>query len=167
MPHRIHVRDAAIADARGIARVNVASWRAAYRGLIDDAVLDEAALTREWIVEIEASDEPRRHLLVAEIDGTLAGYARCGPAEDGPADTGEIYGLYVHPDDWQRGVGCALLDIALDRLRADGFARAMLWVAENNARARLAYERLGWRAANDGQTSDFHGAVEVRYVRSL
>ncbi|HET7409737.1 MAG TPA: GNAT family N-acetyltransferase, partial [Paracoccaceae bacterium] len=143
---------------------------AAYRGLIDDAVLDdlnEDALAGEWAAEIETPDEPRRHLLVAELDGAVAGYARCGPAEGGPAHTAEVYGLYVHPGYWRRGVARALLEVALERLRTDGFERAMLWVAQGNTRARLAYERLGWRAANDGQTSDFHGAVEVRYARSL
>jgi RimJ/RimL family protein N-acetyltransferase len=34
------VRRATTADAEEIARVNVASWRAAYRGLVPDAVLD-------------------------------------------------------------------------------------------------------------------------------
>jgi GNAT superfamily N-acetyltransferase len=75
-------------------------------------------------------------VLVAEEDDTAAGVA-------GYRDEW-LDGLYVLPQFWSRGVGRALHDEALERLRAAGCERCHLWVLEHNERARRFYERLGW-----------------------
>ena len=75
-------------------------------------------------------------VLVAEEDNVAAGVAGC---RDEWLD-----GLYVLPQFWSRGVGRALHDEVLERLRAAGCERCHLWVLEHNERARRFYERLGW-----------------------
>jgi GNAT superfamily N-acetyltransferase len=93
--------------------------------------LDE--VTRRWhelLVDAEAT------VLVAEEDGTAAGIAGCRREW--------LDGLYVLPQFWSRGVGRALHDEVLDRLRAEGCERCHLWVLEHNDRARRFYEHLGW-----------------------
>ena len=54
-------------------------------------------------------------------------------------------GLYVVPALWGEGVGPALHDHVLDRLRERGSPQCHLWVLEDNRRARRFYERRGWR----------------------
>lgn len=58
---------------------------------------------------------------------------------------------------------------ALARLASDGYTEATLWVFEENARARLFYERFGWTA--DGGTEFFERSgrrvIEIRYHRPL
>jgi GNAT superfamily N-acetyltransferase len=79
--------------------------------------------------------DPDVSVLVADVDGCpvgLAGYR-----------SEWLDGLYVLPRHWARGVGAALHDEVLDRLRA-GCARCHLWVLEDNHRARAFYERHGW-----------------------
>jgi len=85
------------------------------------------------------------------------------------AATGEILRLYTHPRAQGRGAGRALLDRALDALRAAGCGQAWLNTEERNAGARRFYERHGWREEGAPRVRDWHGArlCEPRYVKDL
>jgi GNAT superfamily N-acetyltransferase len=141
------IRRATPEDARAIAEVHVASWLAAYRGLLPDealAALDVDVRSERWREVLAAGS----HTLVAEADGGVYGVASIGRSRDPDAgtDVGELYGLYLRPERWDQGLGRALHDAAVDDLRAQGFAEATLWVLDTNERARRFYERQGWRA---------------------
>ena len=69
----IDVRRAMPADAAGIARVQVATWRSTYRGLIPDAYLDameEEPRARWWqdVIARDAGDDGSSFVVVA-VDG--------------------------------------------------------------------------------------------------
>ena len=74
-----NVRDASIDDAAGIAKVRVQTWRAAYRGLVPQEVLDRLSVERETILRIERWDEHHAdaaaHDLVAVADSEVVGWA--------------------------------------------------------------------------------------------
>lgn len=172
----VTVRVATIGDADAITEAHVAAWQAAYRGImperyLDDLTKERASRAARHRVSIASPDDPRTFELVAEYDGAVVGWLCGGPSrdEDRSDTTGEVWAVYVHPDDWRRGVGSALMTAALERLAGDGFTEAVLWVFEANARARGFYERFGWRP--DGATAIFARgggqAVEIRYRRPL
>ena len=85
------------------------------------------------------------------------------------AATGEIQRLYTHPRGQGRGAGRALLDRALDALRAAGSTEAWLNTEERNERARRFYEHHGWIEDGPARVREWHGArlVEPRYVKRL
>ena len=104
------VRAARASDASGLARVQVASWRAAFAGLVPDVVIaeltSEEALTQwaeRWRDAITAppTSKHRVHVAVAEPGSPdLLGFAAAGPASDEdlwPATDGELYELHVVP----------------------------------------------------------------------
>ncbi|MEV8613745.1 GNAT family N-acetyltransferase [Amycolatopsis sp. NPDC051373] len=164
------VRPAVVADAAGIARVHVGSWRAAYAGLLPaDFLAGLSASRREafW-AESLAAPAPRHTVLVAETpDGTIAGFAASTPSrdEDATPDTGELASIYLLPEFWSQGFGRALHARALTALATD-FATATLWVLAGNTRARTFYERTGWTL--DGRTkveSVANGTVTLEEVR--
>ena len=83
-------------------------------------------------------------------------------------ETGELYTLYVSPAHWSTGAGRALTDAALDRLRAAGCRRVVLWTLTENARARRFYAKAGF--APDGAINVLAAlgqAEELRYAREL
>ena len=124
---RFRIERARPADAGGLARVYVETWRAAYAGLVPDRVLvsmkesvHEARFAR-WI----GQQTDRQFILVCRVpDRGVVGLCSAGPARGGPKAQGEIYLLYVDQDWQNRGIGRSLLRAALRGLRAGGYSRA-------------------------------------------
>jgi GNAT superfamily N-acetyltransferase len=169
------VRDAEPGDAAGIAEVHVESWRAAYRGLLPQQVLDGldvSVRTDLWIRIMSRTDPARGAVLVAEEDGRIIRLASVGRPRDedaDPARTGELGAIYLRPDAWGRGVGRALMEEAVSRLAAFGYVDATLWVLDTNERARRFYAAAGWVPDGTVKTEDMGGysRSEVRYWRPL
>ena len=83
----------------------VASWHAAYRGLMPQDVIESRTVeVREGQVRTWLADErPRLRVLVAEEEGHVCGFASIGPSRDPDLDherVGELYAIYLHPDAW-------------------------------------------------------------------
>ncbi len=162
------VRPAREEDAPALARVHVAAWRAAYRGMLPESHLENLSAaekentTRELILHPPG---PRHRLLVLDRGGAILGFAATGPARDEPLEgPGEVYAIYLHPSVWNRGLGRLLLNHALNALREDGFPGALLWVLERNARAREFYRTCGW--VEDGETrTQWQGGIALREMR--
>ncbi len=163
------IRDARRADAPAIARVVVASWRAAYAGLLPAeylAGLSVEARTEQW--DGVVADPGDNHVLVL-TDPEVVGFAAVGPALDGEAGVGQLYAIYLAPLRWGRGEGRRLHDAAVARLDAAGFGRSVLWVLRGNDRATRFYRAAGWRPDGVEQTEvGFTGVVfvEDRWVRT-
>jgi GNAT superfamily N-acetyltransferase len=107
-------------------------------------------------------------VLVAERAGEAVGFASMGPARDG-ASAGEVYAIYAVPEVWGTGAGHALMESALQRLREDGYREAVLWVLDDNPRARAFYEREGWTVTEATREETFLETPigEVRYRITL
>jgi GNAT superfamily N-acetyltransferase len=138
------VRRAGSDDGHAIAEVQVETWRAAYDGVMPQAVLDgldvdERALwwKRSVVAEGYAA-------FVADQGDHVVGFVSVGPCSDAE-HAGELHAIYVRPDVWGTGAGLALMDAGVDWL-AERWPEAVLWVAEKNPRARRFYERYGWIA---------------------
>ncbi len=157
-------------DAHGIAVVHVRSWQAAYRGLMPQDVLDGLSVDQRaagW-ERIIAQPDTASRTLVAERDGTIVGWAGFGSARDAdPPATGELWGIYAHPDAWSTGVGHALLTASEDALQAQGHTGAYLWVLDGNERAAAFYERHGWIGDGATKVEERPGLVlhERRHVK--
>ena len=107
----MHIRRATPADAQALAQLHIDAWRAAYRGLVPDAflaTLDAARRAERFRTSLaEGSEET----FAAEVDGQILGFLTVGACRDAdvdPDETGEIWGIYLAPEHWRRGVGRAL-----------------------------------------------------------
>lgn len=166
------VRPAVPDDARAIAQAHLASWRAAYSGLIPEEVLDgldEVDLAHGWARRIDTPEPAGASVLLLEEEGVVRGYCHLGPSRDTESiltgGTAEIYGFYLHPTFWGRGIGGVLMETALTWLGRQGYQFVTLNVLEGNERARLFYERKGWIV--DKEAAPWYGAAQVRYRKEL
>jgi ribosomal protein S18 acetylase RimI-like enzyme len=166
-------------DADAITDVQVAAWRAGYAHVMPESVLfaddfDEQRRTfwTSWRFS------PGHRLAVAVLPDDEGGEAVVGFSSYGPererargfTGRAEIYAIYVAPAAWGTGVASALIDHTELRLRAEGFETAVLWVLDDNPRARRFYERHGWAAtgiAADYDVSDDLRLPEVEYRKEL
>lgn len=165
----VRIREATVADAEMVAVAHVAAWRAGYAGQLPEeflAGLSVESRTSSWRKVFAGSGSGGGRTLVAVVDGNVLGFASVGPSRDvgAPAGTGELWGLYTHPDAWRQGIGTALHSAAMGALADAGFARATLWVLTTNARARSFYEGRGWRPDGHTQT-DWRGDVRLDETR--
>jgi ribosomal protein S18 acetylase RimI-like enzyme len=165
------VRDASAGDARAIAEIRVASWRATYAGVVPQPILDglDSAGNEAWLARRLADRGPTTTLVVEE-GGRVRGYALLAPAHDpDAAGFGEVEAIYLAPGFTGRGLGRALMDEALTRLRAAGHAAAVLWVLTANGGARRFYEAAGFTPDGAARALDFDGTPieEMRYRRSI
>jgi GNAT superfamily N-acetyltransferase len=161
----VNVREARSEDVEAAVLAYESSWDAALAPLIDrrlgDLVSfeDRVASFHEGLAKTSADAK----VWVAELDGEIVGVAVYARTE---AETGELRALYVVPDAWGTGAAQELMNAALAEMRSAGLRLAVLWVVEENARARRFYEREGWSA--DGVTRETPiGPSEARYRLEL
>jgi GNAT superfamily N-acetyltransferase len=156
------IRPATPEDAEAVARVHVETWRAAYAHALSPEGLAGLSVTQR--AELHRRSPP----VVAEVDGEIVGFVSVGPGTD-PDTDGELYAIYVLPDHWGTGLGRALMQAGEERLRDLGHQHAILWVLEDNPRARRFYEAAGWTLDGTRRPIEIFGqqVPEIRYEKSL
>lgn len=170
------VRAARAADAPGLARVQVASWRSAFAGLVPDAVIAELTseeavgqFAERWREAISAPPTSKHRVHVAvEKPGEpeILGFAAAGPATDEdlwPGTDGELYELHVMPAVAAEGHDQRLLHAVADMFAEDGFSTGYTWALAGDE-ARVGFlEAAGW--APDGSRASLDMGVKVPVVR--
>lgn len=99
------------------------------------------------VAEGDSKEEIRAYLVrnpglsqVAEENGEIVGGVLCG--HDGRR--GLIYHLAVAPTHHGKGIGKGLVRECITRLRDAGIARALIFVARDNASGHSFWVRNGW-----------------------
>ena len=160
------VRPARPEDADEIARIQLVTWRTAYRRLFPAHVLanlDEAYLARGWREAITETPSPRHRVLIAveqsETASTVVGFAAGGPADEQALDPEEpplgehvaaITDLLVEPRWGRRGHGSRLLAATVDLWREDTFKSAVAWAYDADDAMKKFLASTGWEP--DGAT---------------
>ena len=146
----ISIRTAQQADAPAIARLHFHMWRETYRSLAPEAalqVLTETVRLARW-QEMLAFERSGRAILLAEIDGRLAGFGVAGPpSHEAFLDRAEVKFLYVDSAFKRLGIGRTLLvELARDIIGL-GYGGMALGVVIGNDPAIAFYEAMGGRRA--------------------
>ena len=168
------VRPARSGDAAQIARVQLVTWRTAYRSVLPPEVLDDwddEAATARWRTAITSPPTPGHGVLVALEREELVGFAAYGPAEltagevsDPAGPTTELSTLLVEPRWGRRGHGSRLLAATADLAEDGGAARLQVWLLESDGVSASFYESAGWEPDGWARTLDT-GAGPLREIR--
>jgi ribosomal protein S18 acetylase RimI-like enzyme len=145
----VRVRRAGVDDAEAIERVRTYTWRATYRGLMPDALLDGLGYDATRRRALMGALPPHQFALVAEIDGAVIGFCLGGRSRTTDPFRGEVYAIYVLPEHQGRGAGRALLEAGAKELVGRGHSAMIVWVLRENAPSRRFYERMGGRHVRD------------------
>lgn len=168
------VRPAFPQDAAEIARIQVVTWRTAYRSVLPSSVLDDwddRVATEAWSRAVSTPPTPGHGVLVALEKNTVVGFAAYGPAElgaderpDPAGPTTEVSTLLVEPRWGRRGHGSRLLAAVADLAGAGGTARLQVWLPEEDRVSAGFYESAGWAPDGWARTLDT-GDTPLREVR--
>jgi GNAT superfamily N-acetyltransferase len=163
-----YIRPARPDDAGGIARIQLTTWRVAYRRLLPRHVIDQ--LDQDWLADrwraaVETPPSARHRVLVAieQAEGANpsqptaypVGFAAAGPADVDALAPGEapdalgpqvaaVTDLLVEPRWGRRGHGSRLLAACVDMWRADGLSTAVAWAYEQDPATRAFLASAGW-----------------------
>jgi len=155
------VRMATVADAEGMARVSVDTWKLTYGDILPS---DYLARMRRTAHETQRrrmmSSADTAHFIAEEpMTGETVGFSSAGPARDGVADaTAEIYELYVQNGFQRQGLGHRLVEAAGAWLAGRGHEGVIIWVLADNPN-RGFYKRIGGQLA--GRRSIRVGGADV------
>jgi L-amino acid N-acyltransferase YncA len=169
----VSVRAARAEDVPEIARIQVDTWRTAYTSVLPEPVradLSAAAAEQAWRSAVEDPPTPAHHVLVAQEQRSVVGFAALAPVDDDEeglppeAMTATLGPLIVEPRWGRRGHGSRLLAAAVDHARADGATTLITWVPSGDGPSLSFFRSAGW--ATDGYARSLDtGAGEVRELR--
>ncbi len=104
--------------------------------------------------------------IAQEANGQAVGILTLGASRDSDLDTqqtGEIWGIYLLPTHWRKGIGRQLVGWAESVLTSRGHRDAVLWVLEGNQDARRFYEAMGF--SPDGAFKHLNLGAPLKAVR--
>lgn len=127
MSHLPDLRPATVTDAAAVAA-------------LEQECLGEDAWSPGLVAEVVAGTVPTVRAVVAEVDGSVAGYAAVSVV----VDVAELQRLAVTPVVRRRGVATALVRSVLALARDGGADRVLLEVREDNDGARALYAGIGF-----------------------
>jgi ribosomal protein S18 acetylase RimI-like enzyme len=167
----MEIREATTDDALGIAKVHVDSWRAAYRGIMPDSLLDSLEYDRRKKYFFQAIENGSDEIFIAELDGQIIGFMTIGPCRDTDVDKkriGEIWGIYLLPGHWRKGIGSLFCRHAENILFSRRYSEVTLWVLSKNVESRHFYEKMGFNLDGGLKTHNFGTPLEiVRYRKKI
>ena len=162
------VRPAIARDARAIAEIHVATWQAAYADLMPADYLASINIEKRFAFWREAIEFSDPQLLVATDVDKVVGFVGFDRSRDAgsKSTTGEIWAMYVAPEQWGQGLGLALWDGAREGLKEEGCTQVTLWVLLKNERALRFYEDgAGFKREMPSIKTVAFGSVRLEEIR--
>jgi len=154
-------------DEVTLAFIQTESWKAAFKEIL-------SADTLQRYTQMEDATAMYRYLLEYHIGN---GYIL--KVEDNPhciawwdetrekdlPDYAELICIHSLENQWRKGYGRKIMETVMHDIKESGYSKVMLWVFEDNIRARRFYESLGFIA--NGKTKKDFEATEVCYEKTL
>jgi GNAT superfamily N-acetyltransferase len=149
------VRAATADDLPLVARIHMASWHDAYRGVIPDEILNGRTVEGSlWGWRSTFEKYPDNITVAEAANAELAGFCCAGPVVDADRNDPfefEIYGLHVVPTARRQGTGAALLHAAFTRaVIRERMNSAIVWTLKELKMSRRFYAREGGKLIKTG-----------------
>lgn len=150
------VRQAKIADAPAIARVNIDTWRTAYQKIVPADYLAQLSYEKResnWREILVNAEKNQDFVCVAENEiGQIVGFAAGGyERTDKYIYKGELFAIYILQEYQHQGIGRKLVVTVAAKLAKLNLNSMLAWVLGDNSACRF-YEILGGHKVDEHQT---------------
>ena len=163
----VTIRKARLGDEKILAYIQTESWKSAFVDIVsaDDMIRYTDIAKAEAMYE-NVLKSTYAEMSILEIDGKPHCIAAWSKARNPQfSDNAEIICIHSLCDNWGKGYGSIMMNHILNEIKNSGYNSVLLWVFENNTRARSFYEKHGFELTDNKQIS--YGAVEVMYCKEL
>ncbi len=156
-----------LGDEVALAFIQTESWKAGFKGILSTDTLEK-------YTQMDKATAMYRHLLEQNIGNgyllKVEGNPHCiawwdETRESDMPDYAELICIHSLQKQWRKGYGSKMMDAVMHDIAKAGYSKVMLWVFEDNTRARRFYEALGFVAS--GKVKTDMEAVEVCYEKNL
>ncbi|MDY2630620.1 MAG: GNAT family N-acetyltransferase [Clostridium sp.] len=157
-------------DSEILGEIHSKSWKAAYKNIIPDKILDNITSQKRASYFKRALTEGWEEDAIIYKNDYAIGLICIGKCRDRDLDNsfGEIWGIYLLPEFWNLGIGSILINWGINELKSRGYSKVTLWVLENNLNAIKFYKKHGF--IHDGTVKEIYiGKTlnEYRYLKEI
>ncbi|MCF1459736.1 GNAT family N-acetyltransferase [Agrobacterium vitis] len=145
------------ADRQMVGHIGWDSWRST--GPLDRTMTDPAIAQKVKQAFLRFPFEPAMDVIVAEVEGTIAGW---GARE---AERDVISDIWISPDHQRRGIGRSLVLHFCETMRCEGVKQARISTHQNNFAAQALYKSCGFETVWQGMERDAVMELEIPKVR--
>ena len=147
----ITIRKANNSDLKGIIRVDVETWKTAYKGVVPDNFIKGFIIRSEderWQKQLVHMIEDNTFFVAETNKREIVGFAIGGlERSNHPNYEGELMGIYILKEYQRQGIGKALTQKIVEELIKMKVRSMLVWVLENNP-YRVFYETLGGKVVD-------------------
>jgi len=147
----INICKAKKSDLNGIIRVNVETWKTAYKGVVPDDYIRGFAVRsqdKRWQNQLKNMIEENIFFIAENKKSEIVGFVIGGLERNKhPNYKGELMGIYVLKEYQRQGIGKALTRRIVEELIKMGINNMIIWVLENNP-YRAFYDTLGGKVVD-------------------
>ena len=167
MDNLVDIRRVMVGDERVLAFIQTESWKIAFHQILTPELLEKSIdIKKAEAMYAMLLEKNVGNGLILSVDGEPHCIAYWDKARDiDESDCAELICIHSLYSNWGKGYGSMMMDYILDDINKAGFLRVILWVFEENIRARKFYEKHGFTITDT--TKLFGDAVEVMYSKAL
>ena len=163
----VKIRKAIPGDEQVLAYIQTESWKAAFVDILSPEELERCT-------NLEKAEQMYHNVLrrdgcnmaIEFVDGKPHCIAAWGTNRCDLGDAvGELICIHSLQNNWAKGYGSAMMEFVLAQLQQAQYESVILWVFEDNTRARKFYEKHGFELT--GQKKPANGIAELMYKKRL
>ena len=140
------IEKAQLKDAPTLAYIQTESWKVGFKDILSPDALEKSCdLSRVTSMYKKLLEQNIGFGYILKINGKPHCIAYWNSSrEKDMSDYAELLCIHSLPNQWRKGFGSKMMEAVLQDMADAGYSKVMLWVFEQNKRARGFYETLGF-----------------------
>ena len=163
----VKIRKAIPGDEQVLAYIQTESWKAAFVDILSPEELERCTNLQK--AEQMYHNVLRRegcNMAIELVDGHPHCIAAWGTNRFDLGDTvAELICIHSLQNNWAKGYGSAMMEYVLAQLQQANYKSVILWVFEENSRARKFYEKHGFELTEQKKMAN--GIAELMYMKKI
>ncbi len=158
------LRKAAPGDEEVLAYLQTESWKAAFGGILtEEELIRYTDLEKAKAMYTDVLAKQYGEGWILSVEGKPQAFAFWSSTREADMEGfAELICIHSLKATWRKGYGSLLFEKITSQMKAAGYRKMMLWVFEENTRARKFYQHFGLNSSE--KRKPFGAATEIMYT---